>query len=403
MARAGDRDDATDADRARQERLMPVTDGTRAHVVSIVIGDKQVDGWIDYEIACSMVQPADGFRLTRAFDLAAWELCRPDERIRVLIDGTPRLDGFIDDRGFDATEGTMEITGRDKSGRLVQESIPTVSGFDGLKLTDAIAKLAKPWFTTITLSDARNRNVSRGKGKRAAAENEDAFFKVKGKLDGNHAGRVDPGETRWNMIEQLCSSVGILCWASVDGRELVVGTPNYNQGIQYVFRHSRLNGSTVKDLRLRESVRDRYALIEVHGAGAGDADNFGGNVTTYAGIAKDGPNVDGTGKDFLRPKRLAVSQSAQQSNLEAKRAAEREMNRRNFSARQITVVAAGHGQIVAGTTPTLYTTNTLARVIVDDLDMDEAWLVYACTFRGSRQGAEVTEMMLVPRGTVFVS
>lgn len=382
---------------------MGASDATGAHRISIVIGDKQIDNWLDYEIASSMVQPSDGFRMARAFDLDAWKLCQLDQRVRVTIDGTVMLDGLIDDRARDAKEGIMEIAGRDKAGRLVQESIPTVSGFDGLKLTDAIAKLSAPWFTTITLSDARNRSVRRGKGHRAPASDEDAVFKVKGKLDEDHAGRVDPGETRWNMIEQLCSSVGILCWSSADGRELVIGEPNYTQGIQYLFRHSQTQGSTVKNMKLRESVRDRYALYEVHGAGCGDDDNFGDNVSTYMGTAKDGPNADGTGRDFLRPKRLALSQRAIQDNLEAKRSAAREMNRRNFSRRQLTVNAGGHGQIVAGTLVTLFAPNTLARVIDEDLELDETWLVYACTFHGSRRSAELTDLMLVPKGTVFVS
>jgi hypothetical protein len=162
----------------------------------------------------------------------------------------------------------MEIAGRAKSGRLVQESIPSVAGWDGLLLDEAVRRLAAPWYTATTFSNARNRSVARGKGHKAAAGSEPAFFKVRGKLDEEYAGRIDPGETRWNVIEQLCSSIGVLCWSSADGRELVIGQPNYAQEIQFLFRHSRA-GSTVTNMTLRESVRDSYALIEVHGSGAG--------------------------------------------------------------------------------------------------------------------------------------
>ena len=377
-------------------------DGTRAHRVSVAIGGRQIDGWLDYEILNTMIEPADGFQLTRPFSLDAWKLCRLDEEISVAIDGTVILDGYIDDRARDAREGTMEIAGRDKSGRLVQESIPNVTGWDGLLLDEAVRRLSAPWFTRNTFSNARNRSVARGKGHKAAAGSEPAFFKVKGKLDEDHAGRIDPGETRWNVIEQLCSSVGVLCWSSADGRELVIGQPNYAQDIQFLFRHGRPT-STVMNMMLRESVRDAYALIEVHGSGAGDDADFGDNVTTFLGTAKDGPNADGTGNHFLRPKRLAMLQRAQASNAEAQRAAAREMKRRNFHLRQLTVDAPRHGQIVAGKIPTLFAPDTLARCVDEDLEMDETWLVYACSFKGSRSGGETTHLMLVPRGTEFVS
>lgn len=376
------------------------SDGTLAHKISIAIGRKQIDGWLDYQILNTMIEPADGFQLTRPFSLEAWNLCRLDEEIRVAIDGQVILDGIIDDRTRDARAGTMEISGRDKSGRLVQESIPNVGGWDGLQLDEAIRRLASPWYTSITLSNARNRSVSRGKGHKASAGSEPAFFAVKGKLDEEHAGRIDPGETRWNVIEQLCSSVGLLCWSAADGRELVIGQPNYSQSIQYLFRHGRT--STVKNMVLKESVRDSYALIEVHGAGDGDDADFGDNVTTFLGTAQDGPFRDGTGRHFLRPKRLAMAQTAQASNAEAKRAAEREMKRRNFHLRQLTVEAPGHGQIIAGKIATLFAPDTLARVIDEDAEMDETWLVYACSFSGSRTGGETTNLMLVPRGTEFV-
>lgn len=380
----------------------PPADGTRRHRVSVVIGNRQIDGWIDYDILNTMLEPADGFSLTRPFSLDAWKLCRLDEAIKVAIDGIVILDGYIDDRARDAKAGTMEIAGRDKSGRLVQTSIPNVSGWDGLQLDEAVRRLGSPWYTKVTLSNARNRSVARGKGHKAAAGAEPAFFGVKGKLDEEHAGRLDPGEMRWNVIEQLCASVGLLCTSSADGRELVICEPNYAQAIQYLFRHGR-SGSTVRNMVLRESVRDAYALIECHGAGAGDDGDFGDNVTSFLGVAKDGPNPDGTGNHFLREKRLAMQQRAQASNAEAQRSAELEMKRRNFRLRQLTVDAPLHGQVVAGTIATLFAPDTLARVIDEDLESDETWFVYACRFKGSRAGGETTELMLVPKGTEFVA
>lgn len=378
-------------------------DGTGRHRVSVVIGSDVLDGWIDYEVLATMIEPADGFRLSRPFDSDAWKACAVDRRVKVAIDGTVILEGFIDDRAWRVASDVMEISGRDKSGRLVQESVPKSTGWDGLKLDEAVKQLASPWYTSVTLSNARNRSVQRGKGHHASASDETALFRVKGKLDESHAGRVDPGQMRWAVIEQLCSSSGLLCWSSGDGRELVIGQPNYDQAVQYLFEHRRGIRSNVKDLVYTESIADMYALIEVHGSGGGGTsdEEFGDDVTSFLGTAKDGPKADGTGKNFIEPKRLVTMQTGLQSTAEAQRTAETEMKRRGFKRRALTAFAPFHGQLIAGSMMTLFAPDTLARVVIDD-EMDEVWMPYACSYRGSRSAGETTEMMLVPRGTEFV-
>lgn len=377
---------------------VPVND-ENAHRVTMTIGSETIDGWTDYEILSSMIEPADGFSLSRPFDRDAWKLCVVDQRVKVAIDGTVIVDGYIDDRQTSAKNGDLQIAGRDKSARLVQESVPNINGWDGLRLDEAVRQLAAPWFTKVTLSDARNRFVRRGKGHRASANDDDAVFRVKGKLDEEHAGRLDPGETRWAVIEQLCSSVGILAWSSGDGVELVIGEPNYSQAIQYLLKHAA-DGSTVKDMVYKESVADRFAMIEVQGTGGSVADD---DQFSYIGRALDGPNKDGTGRDFLFPKRLVQRQQSLDDNAEAQRAADRDMRRRNFQRRTLIAQCSHHGQLVAGTIRTLFAPNTLARVQWDDLDMDETWLPHTCRYRGARGAGETTELQLVPRGTEFVA
>jgi prophage tail gpP-like protein len=356
---------------------------------------------MDYEFSISMVEPTDAWSMTRQYEDREWKVCALDEELSIAIDGTTQINGFIDDREWDDVLGTMHIAGRCKGGRLVQESIPTTAGFDGLTLVDAAKKLADPWFKTVTLSDARNRAVRRGKGGRASAQGEPAIFNVHGKLDEEHSGRVEPGETRWNVLEQLTSSIQIGVWSSADGRELVLGKPNYQQDVQFLFQRTA-RFSNVNNIRLKESVRDRYAMIEAHGAGPGSDEDAGDVTIDHIGIALDGPNPDGTGRDFKHPKRLAMMHRAIADNAEAQRAAEREMNRRNFSRRQITVEAPLHGQRFRSNVLTLFAPNTLARVVSDKHNLDAVFLIYACTFRASREG-ESSVLHLVPRGTVFTS
>lgn len=369
------------------------------HAIEVTIEGSVIGGWTEYEFTASMIEPADTFRLTRGFDLKAWRLCRKDAAVLITIDKVPMLSGFIDARAMQGRAGTFTIEGRDKGGRLIQESIPKPSGFDGLTMVELIKRLVDPWFSSVTLSAARDRAVRLGKGKKAAVGAEPAILTAKN-ITEESSGRLDPGEMRYNAIEGLLSSVGLMCWAGVDGREFVVGMPNYKQQPQYLIRYSLVDSTEVEEILLEESIADAYSEIEVHGTSPGDEDNEAGDLIC-SGSAKDGPAKDGTGNNFLRPKRLVMSQTSLTSNAEAVLVAKREMRRRLFKLRHYSITMTAHGQVVAGSTPTLYAPNTIARVINHLLEEDDLWLVYACRYKGSRGGA-TTDLSLVPVGTEFV-
>lgn len=388
---------------------MAVPDRPREHRVSIVVDDRQIDGWLNYDIESSMIEPADSFTLRRPFDRDAWKLCPRGGKVKVLIDGVVIVDGFIDKRSRSAMAGTLEISGRDKGGRLVGESIPRVV-YAGLKMTQVLAKLVDPWFETVTLSDARNRIIRRGKGHRSPAATEPLV--IDSRIAG---GRFDPGQLRWAVIEEIVSQAGLLAWSSADGRELIVGKPNYDQAPQYLIRVAASgspNESTCLDLVYDEDDTNRYSLITVVGSGGGTITDYGVNVTGRTGTVVDGPGPRGTGRDFARQKILVMAETALRDNAEAKRIARREQIRRDFERTKATATMAYHGQIVAGTTRTLFAPNTIARVIDEDLPigdgsaasratghLDYPFLVYACKYSGSRDGGETTTLDMVPKGT----
>lgn len=373
------------------------------HDVSIVIGGTEIPRWTEYEIEALMTTPANGFRMTRPFGAQAYRVCVPDAKIRVRIDGVTVLDGFIDSRhkSTDGSRNEMTIQGRSRAARMVQESAPTV-GFDGLDLLAIAKRLADPWFTTIATSNARNRNVQRGRGRKAVAATEPLVLKARRKT-----WQVEPGQSRWKILNDLCSEAGYMLWPSGDGKELIIGQPNYAQAVQWLVANPA-PGSTVDQTAVRldfdESVADRFSMIVALGAAAGDSVNYGSNVTSHRGVAKNGPGIDGTGLDFTYPKRLILSEHSAADLEEADAIAAREMARRDFSKLQVTATVRSHGQIVGGTTPTIFTYDTLARVIDEeqDLPFDQVMYVYGCTYRSRRETGEQTELKLVPKGTVFV-
>lgn len=387
----------------------------REHKIAIAINGREIGGWTEYEISTSLIEPADSFSLTRPFDRDAWTLCSRDAYVRVTIDGQPRITGFIDTRRKSAASGTFTIDGRDRVGQLVQESAPR-SAYGGASLLAVIESLASPWFQKVTLSNAHNRKVTLGKGGRVPADNEAiSLVKAKRKKSSkdpitamfakSRPTHIDPGQSRWEVIKQLLSRAGLAAWASADGKELFVGRPNQTQSATFLFRHSAKGQSNVIDLELEASNADRYSMITAVGSGISSAADYGDAASSRAGTVLDNPDnkIDGTGRDFLFAKRLIISESALRDRAEAVRIAEREKLRRDFSRLHARATCSHHGQVVSGAIRTLFALDTMARVIDEEIDFDADFLIYAATFRSSRESGEQTELQMVPRGTEVIT
>jgi prophage tail gpP-like protein len=367
------------------------------HEVAVVVeGQGVVSGWIEYSIENNMLNPADSFTLKRPWSADAWNVLRTDSRVRVQIDGTPVLDGFIDRRRKSTRDDTIEVTGRDRAGRLYQESAPSID-YSGLTMVDAIKRLVDPWFTKVTLSDARNRAIRLGKGRRMPSGTEPVVLNTKVK---GSAGKVHPGQTRWQVIQEIVSQAGLIAWSSADGKEFFVGYPNPNAAAQFLVLHAaRDTGSTstCKSLEIVDDIGDRYSMIAVVGTSAGDARNYGQGVERSS-VTYDGDGIDGVGGDFRHPKRLLMPERNFDSQNDAAQVARQEMARRNVRRHVVTATMKGHGQRIGGaSTPTIFAPNTIARVIDEEQRpiWDDTYIVLSCTFTGSSSGQE-TQVEAIP-------
>lgn len=374
------------------------------HVVSIVVNGRQIDGWEDYDITSSMIQPSDSFSMRRPFDPEAWNELRVDSKVRIQIDGVSVLDGFVDRRKKRSKDHSIEIGGRDRAGRLVQESAPAVN-YQGLEISEAIRRLASPWFGVVTLSDARNRKLRTGKGRKVPTGNEPIVVRRRSP----NGGKVQPGQSRWSVIEEIVSQAGLIAWSSADGKEIVVGRPNYSQAPQFVVRVARPGSgaqTTCKELDYEEDCGDRYSMIAVVGSGGGTEADYGKNVTSRRGVVFDDPSnrLDGTGRDFLHPKRLLMPERNFDSNNDADEIAQREQARRDFRRVTVTATMPFHGQFVSTGAPTIFAPNTIASVIDEEMEprLDDDYLIYQCTYRGSRSDGSTTMLEMVPSGTEIV-
>lgn len=377
----------------------------RQHEVSIIVDGQQVKLWDEYEIHSSIIEPADAWSLKMPWGktgAAVWNLCRRDAAIKILIDDTVVISGFLDDRKRRAREGTIQIEGRDRGGRIVQESAPAVA-YENLTMVAAAAQLVDPWFTKITLSDARNRNLRRGrKGRRIPGGEEPLTVNVRVV----RSGTVHPGQTKGAILEDIVSEAGYAWWSSADGTEVFIGQPNDTQAPQFLLAVPRPGSNlecTVLELEHHESNGDRFARIICTGAGGSTERDYGPAVSDRRGTHNDGPNADGTGRDFQFPKLMIMPERDYASNQDATRVAEREARRRDFRRTVITADMEGHGQFLSGQR-TIFAPNTVARVIDEEFDppLDANYLIYSCVFRANRNDGETTQLEAVPVGTEIV-
>lgn len=382
----------------------------QAHNISLRIGGKVVEKWESYEVTNDLLQPADGFRMSLPnADLEVFNLCQPDEEVQVLLDGTIVLTGYIDDRGFRCTAagGTaLEIAGRDKGGRLMDESAP-LTAYAGLGIKQLAEKMVLDWFPAVALSNAENRRLLRGRGApQAKVSSEPAII-----TPPHPERKVNPGESRWQVLARFLEQAHVLGWSTADGKQFVVGLPNYAQEAQYRFfvpasASARRAEGNVIDLDVTDSVGERYSLIVACGSSKGKAAKASGNyssrVTRRRGEARD--NVDdafGVGLDFRRRKVLLVADDDVKNDDLAQDRADREMAVRNGSGRRVTLSVRGHAQVREGGRPALYAPDSMAHLEVEAIGLVGRFLVTAVRFQHSARAGEITELTLVPDGTVL--
>lgn len=367
------------------------------HEIVLSVADRTVTGWISYAVELSMLRPADSFTFSAPFDRELWNLCKPDAEVRIFVDDTNILTGFIDDREKPNGADTITVAGRDRVGRLVQESAPAVS-FNKQSAKALIASMASPWFESVELSNANNRNVMRGAGRKISAASEPVY------LDSRHSTKTDPGQMRWQVIEDVAKQLDCFAWSSGDGKRLIVSKPNYSQPPQYSIFHPaaytrRGREGNALAVGISDSVGDRYSKIVVIGNGQGDAANYGDTIIRRYGEAKDNPaTVDGDGRDFARPKRLMLFEDAR-DRAECGRLAAREMARRNVAGHRVTVSMPGHGQAYAdGERVTLFAVDTVAKFEDELTGLAGNYLITSVRFSASRDG-DTTDLEMVPVGS----
>jgi prophage tail gpP-like protein len=372
------------------------------HEISLRINERIINRWQRYSINADMLTPADSFELSLApARPEIWALVPPDALVEVRIDDTPVVSGYIDERDLQVAKSGASITvnGRDKSGRLIDES-SDLKAYGKMSLKALAEFIAAPTFSSVSLSNARNRDLVRGRRSGKAEPGTEPLFAKASEAPK----KVEPGETRWDVLRQFLEPARLLAWSSADGQELIVGLPNYSQGTQWRFfvpreGSSRATEGNVIDVSFTESVANRYSIITMVGSSKGDSASYGEQVTKHRHTVRQGPNPDGTGDAFRVRKQLIMSDDEIKNGRDAKARAERELAFRDAEAKVIEITVKGHSQRrLRGDQPAVFTFDTMAELEIEGY-VSGRYLIASCAYSVDRDEGEITKMKLVPEGT----
>lgn len=417
------------------------------HEVAIEVEGKRFPAWGSYRISIDMLQPADSFSLSTQFTREAWARLRTDAEVGVYIDKTRLITGYIDQRRKrSGRQGrTIEVTGRDKTGRLVDESAPSFS-FGGLHLVGLVKKIIgadRPGapFSHVTLVNTDNRRLLRGGStpqsrtyKEPVSGSSPIWDKFKGNprarqhiqrvsgeqakvtivygkpvvtqpgiLDGRSRvpRRVRPGQKRWDALTTIFREARLLAWSTGAGDALFIGVPAYEQEPQYQFIDAFDERQSNCAINVTEDVGEMYSMYTVVGAAVGTRTTKARDRRIRKTIYANPDNtIDGTGDAFLRRKELVITDNSIRSPERAAERGERELLRRELSYRELEVMAPGHAQMYNSSRATIFAIDTLAHVIDEATGIDDDYIVVATNLEHSREGTRTT-LRLKPWGSIL--
>ena len=325
--------------------------------VRLAVAGVQYGGWTSIRVQRGMEQVSGQFTLAVTERWAGQDQVRPirpGAECRVLIDGSPVVTGYVDDVAidYDDREHTISVSGRDRTGDLVDCSAPSTQ-FAGRTLADVARDLCHPYGIAVhVLTDVGG-----------------PFARLKG----------NEGDSVFEMLESAARIRGVLLMSDGLGGLVIAraGTGRVPETLSLGRNVRRCSGSY--------SHRDRYSSIVVKGQ-AGGTDNWFGDAAA-------GPNASVTDASITRHRPLTLVAEEAIDTASASERAEWERNVRYGRSRKLTYTVGGWSH--AGG---LWAPNVMVPVVDKFQGLEMDLLVADVSLILDAQGQRA-ELALVPRET----
>lgn len=350
--------------------------------VTLKIAGRKVENFISYEVDADLYQAADKFFL---------ELANPETRItpgdqcELYVNDKLELTGIIDAirRGWSKAGSTLVIEGRDLVGLLVDSSAEQFITVQG----KTVKQLAEQLLRTVPFINRKQiiyqeNVVGKLKGKKKSVDNPlTGFMDTPQKLS-----HIEPGMTVFEVLSTYAASRGLMFFSLPDGT-LVFGRPKAKGAPLYTLTCTRGGeGNNAESGEATDDISRRYSKITVIGQAQGhDSDDMDtGKINAPKKVVLD-PEFP-----FYKPLVVTINNDSQTPALYARMLLEKQRHDGN----QLTYTVPGHSQ--EGTN---FRINELAMVHDELLGKHGTFLIYARTFKRTRQGTTTT-LKLGPPGLV---
>jgi len=315
------------------------------------------------------------------------------------VNGAVQVRGLIRRRrtGADRQGRTLTVSGTDYAGVATVAEVPPTYSLKNTPLVAAIERLYAPLRIPVTVGAAatsametqtRTRRGSRGGGRARRRHPVDAI-KVRG------------GEPIQAIADALCRRHGYLLYTAPfeGGVGLVIDRPNYDAPVRHRLTRRRVSdspegyeGNVVSAARDTDGTRVPSDATVFGHTGASSSSDARVKVTVVNG-GLDHPLVAGDRYPLPRYIRDRRARSPQVAEQRGRREIARSMG--DFDVYTATVRGFSFDGLV-------WAVNTMVRV-EDDLEgVDGDWLVTRVEFSQNRQTGPVTNLRLVPKGSLVV-
>lgn len=319
--------------------------------ITLEVGGREFDGWLNVNTQRSMDALAGTFKFTHTDRWPGDGSRRPirgQEDCRVRIGGDLVSTGVIYDPspGFDANSHDISVSGRDRTGDLVDAGTPKApTEWNNVGLARILADVCDPFGIAV-----------------AAVADDTPFKKF----------RRQPNETAFELLQRACRMKRLMLQTDAAGRISAMRADRPRR-VQWALKEGP--GGNIKSATGRYSFADRFSEYHVKGQQMGWDTASPGETNSPAGFAKD------SGVKRYRPMVIVAEEPGDAATMQAR--AEWERDVRAARSKQATIVVEGFRDPDGD----LWAVNTVVPVESPSLGIDHEMLVSGVEFAKSGEGS----------------
>ncbi|KEA51789.1 MULTISPECIES: phage baseplate assembly protein [Mangrovibacter] len=339
-----------------------MTESGQQESVSLIVDGKNWDGWTEMSITRSLDAIAGEFDLTvtTQWSEAAPRTIKEGLPCKVMIGTDIVMTGYIDDfiPSYDAENVSLRVTGRDKTGDLVDSSVVHKSGqWKGIRLEQLATEVAKPYGITVINE----------------TDTGEAFPSVV----------LEQGETGFELLDRLARQRGVLLTSNENGNLVITRASTKRAPVALVL------GDNILAARGRFSWRERASQYIVKGSSSAGGATWDAQPASVVGGRQ--VSIDDGEINRYRPRILVNEDSLTVGGASIRGDWYKARMLGESNTTEITL----SGWRDNGNTGTLWHTNLLADIRDPVQNLNTTWIIKSVTFTDGDNG-RLTVLSLVP-------